>query len=357
MKKFARILLLPLLALILPTFFITPKVIYADELASYVTSCTAVPSNPKPSQEVTLKMTFDKPLTFSNSKIEVRNVTTGNKAAEFDYPQDDPISSLNIPLGGFTEPGTYNVEYRGRISGVTVCKLDAAFFIAGGSLDYPNVKLEDPKTITEEITTIPIIVISGLKPTYKYRLKLHNWKGDDIDADRTDGNNDGSQEWPANSSGQVAALSVCNNGQAHRDDCTEIFGNQTYTIDIIELSGVHAGTVSFTVDAEAGHGIGANPCTTGPTGKCETALGDLPINIKGLADKILQIGIGLAGGIALILIVIGAIRVLISGGSEQALNGGREMIIAAVAGLIFLVFTTLILEFIGLNILGGVPGI
>ena len=104
-------------------------------------------------------------------------------------------------------------------------------------------------------------------------------------------------------------------------------------------------------------GAGANPCTTGPDGRCPTALGNLPITVKGLANRILQIGIGVAGGIALILIVIGAIRVLVSQGDQQKLNGGREMIVAAVAGLLFLIFATLILQFIGINILKGVPGI
>ncbi len=96
-------------------------------------------------------------------------------------------------------------------------------------------------------------------------------------------------------------------------------------------------------------GNGSNPCSA--TG-CETALGFIPTSVKGFTQKILGIATGLAGGIALILMVIGSIRVLTSSGDPKAVAGGREMIVAAVAGLLFLIFATLILRFIGINIIG-----
>ena len=70
------------------------------------------------------------------------------------------------------------------------------------------------------------------------------------------------------------------------------------------------------------------------------------------ARTILWIGAGLAGGIALILMVIGAIRVLTSAGDPKNVSAGREMIIAAVAGLLFLIFSAMIIRFIGVNIVG-----
>ena len=94
---------------------------------------------------------------------------------------------------------------------------------------------------------------------------------------------------------------------------------------------------------------GQNPCDGGI---CPTALGNIPSNPTVFAQKILQIGIGLAGGIALILMVIGSVRVLTSSGDQQRLNGGRDMIIAAVSGLLFLIFAVMILRFIGFNIIG-----
>lgn len=130
---------------------------------------------------------------------------------------------------------------------------------------------------------------------------------------------------------------------------------------------VGGGTISAPVkdpegkDAESGGGgppvEGRNPCDTnndGVSDTCPTALGDISTDISSFSSQFLSIAIGIAGGIALVLLVIGSIRVLVSAGNQQALAGGRDMIIAAVAGLLFLIFSILILKFIGLKILGGI---
>ena len=117
----------------------------------------------------------------------------------------------------------------------------------------------------------------------------------------------------------------------------EVCQNQNVHWDIIEL-------VS-----------GKNPCYRDINGDgiidCETAIGNISTDIGKFAQKILAIGIGLAGGIALIIMVIGSIRVLTSAGDPKNVAAGREMIIAAVAGLLFLIFSVLILQFIGFDIL------
>lgn len=99
---------------------------------------------------------------------------------------------------------------------------------------------------------------------------------------------------------------------------------------------------------------GRNPCyqDTDDDGsvECVTALGAIPTDIKGFATRFLTIALGLAGGIALILLVFGAIRVLTSSGDQQRLAGGRDTIIAAVAGLLFLILSVLILRALGLVI-------
>lgn len=95
---------------------------------------------------------------------------------------------------------------------------------------------------------------------------------------------------------------------------------------------------------------GKNPCEGGV---CKTALGDIPTNPTKFAQRVLEIAVGLGGGLALILMVIGAIKVLTSTGDQQKLNAGRDMIVAAVAGLLFIIFSMLILRFIGIQIFGG----
>ena len=95
---------------------------------------------------------------------------------------------------------------------------------------------------------------------------------------------------------------------------------------------------------------GQNPCAGGVS--CNTALGTIGATLGEFTGKLLLLGIGLAGGIALILMVVGAIRVLTSSGDPQKLGSGREIIIAALVGLLFLIFSVLILRFIGVQIIG-----
>lgn len=101
---------------------------------------------------------------------------------------------------------------------------------------------------------------------------------------------------------------------------------------------------------KSGTGVqGDNPCKGGI---CKTAIGDIPTNPQGFVTRFLTIAIGLGGGIAFILMVIGAIRVLTSSGDQQKLSGGRDQLVAAIAGLLFIIFSTVILRFIGIGVLG-----
>ena len=96
---------------------------------------------------------------------------------------------------------------------------------------------------------------------------------------------------------------------------------------------------------------GENHCKPEPgSGEivCETAIGTIPANPTAFVGKILAIATGLAGGIALIFMVIGSIKVLTSSGDQQKLNAGKDQIVAAIAGLLFLIFSVLILRFFGL---------
>ena len=92
-------------------------------------------------------------------------------------------------------------------------------------------------------------------------------------------------------------------------------------------------------------GSGRNPCSAT---SCPTAFGDIDTDITKFAGKFLSIAIGVAGGIALILLVFGSIRVLTSSGNQQTLAAGRDTIIAAIAGLLFLIFSVLILRALGI---------
>lgn len=131
------------------------------------------------------------------------------------------------------------------------------------------------------------------------------------------------------------------------------YGDRSYTIYLIHSPTppiVNCGSWRFFVN-EGDVVPGKNPCEDGT---CPTALGNIPTEINAFSSTFLRIAIGLAGGIALILMVIGAIRVLTSSGDPKGVGAGRDMIIAAVAGLLFLIFSVLILRLIGISILSEI---
>lgn len=87
----------------------------------------------------------------------------------------------------------------------------------------------------------------------------------------------------------------------------------------------------------------------------ETAIGCVSINPQGFITSLVNIGIGLGGGIAFLLILLGGFRVMISRGNPEQMEAGKELISSAVAGLFLIIFSVFILRFIGFDIL-GIPG-
>jgi hypothetical protein len=92
------------------------------------------------------------------------------------------------------------------------------------------------------------------------------------------------------------------------------------------------------------------------SGRIATAIGCIPIMSTGeFTGFLLRWGMGIAGGIALLLVVYAGFLVISSGGNPQKLTAGKELLTAALTGLLLLVFGAFILEFIGVDIL-GIPG-
>lgn len=125
---------------------------------------------------------------------------------------------------------------------------------------------------------------------------------------------------------------------------------KTFTIKITDAGVV----ISESAGGNSRGEPGENPCGN-PATECRTALGNIPTNPTAFVGKILTVAIGLAGGIALIIMVWGSIKVLTSGGEPKKMGEGREMIVAAVSGLLFLILSVLILRFIGSTFLPTTP--
>lgn len=86
-----------------------------------------------------------------------------------------------------------------------------------------------------------------------------------------------------------------------------------------------------------------------------TAVGCITTDPNNLLGTILRLGLGLAGGIAFLLILFGGLQIMTSAGNPEHLNAGRELISSAIIGLILILFSIFLLQFIGVNII-GIPG-
>lgn len=97
------------------------------------------------------------------------------------------------------------------------------------------------------------------------------------------------------------------------------------------------------------------PNIFGAGGCIQTAIGCINPSPGGLFAKFFSIGIGIAGGIAFLLIVFGGFQIITSAGNPERLNEGKEIVTSAIAGLLMIIFSVFLLKIIGVNIL-GLPG-
>lgn len=87
-----------------------------------------------------------------------------------------------------------------------------------------------------------------------------------------------------------------------------------------------------------------------------TAIGCAPTDSSTFVqDFVFKFGVSAASSIAFLLMLWGGFTMLTSAGDPQKLAHGREIFVAAIAGLLFIILSIFILEVIGINIL-RLPG-
>lgn len=86
-----------------------------------------------------------------------------------------------------------------------------------------------------------------------------------------------------------------------------------------------------------------------------TALGCIPRSGDDLIISLARIGIGLLGGVLLIMILAAAFKLSTSRGDPKAFEEGKSMLTAGISGTLFILFSMVVLEAIGVNIL-RIPG-
>jgi hypothetical protein len=91
-----------------------------------------------------------------------------------------------------------------------------------------------------------------------------------------------------------------------------------------------------------------------------SAVGCIPVrdsneNGQGIIKAIVQIGLGVTGGVAILMIIIAGFMISTAQGDVKKAGAGKDLITSAVVGLLFVIFSVTILKFIGVTIL-QIPG-
>ena len=86
-----------------------------------------------------------------------------------------------------------------------------------------------------------------------------------------------------------------------------------------------------------------------------TSLGCIPSTADGIVQSVVRIGIGISGGVALLMLLAGSFMLSTSQGEPKRAGEAKEMITSAVTGLLFIIFSVAILQFIGISLL-RIPG-
>lgn len=134
-------------------------------------------------------------------------------------------------------------------------------------------------------------------------------------------------------------------------------------------SPIDAPIVTCQSGVECGKGIGCGLGTRGPCGKkvlpdgtvtddftCDTAIGKFDVTPQAFVKRIFGLLLGISGGVALLLILYSSYRLMMSRGDPEKLQGARETLTSAIVGLLFIIFSLIILEIVGVDIL-KIPGL
>lgn len=140
------------------------------------------------------------------------------------------------------------------------------------------------------------------------------------------------------SASPMAALSC---GDTEEQCNTNLSANLSYNLCKQQIK---EGTEQFTACQECFEG-----------GGIWTAVGCIPSNPESVIATIITIGLAAGGGIVLIMILVGSFELSVSQGDPNKTKEAKEKITSAIIGLLFVIFSVTILQFIGVSIL-HIPG-
>lgn len=134
-------------------------------------------------------------------------------------------------------------------------------------------------------------------------------------------------------------------------------GKITYEIVVADSQGHTKNATLYTVDPvqpPVDYGKVEPPCKNCDV-SIHTAVGDISTTQNGFVKWILGFALSISGGILLILLILAGYKLMASQGDPEKIKEAREGVTSAVIGLLFIIFSLVILEVIGINIL-NLPG-
>jgi len=193
-------------------------------------------------------------------------------------------------------------------------------------------------------------------------------------------------------------ISSCNDGDSYSNrTCTPAGGGASYpAYDIIDkdnicpvkhtaVNSTDIATCLCKLNADAGTPA-ATPCTdpakctTGQGTRCNlrdgspipplvpgakavaipnsgilTAIGCVPTQPQALVEGLIRYGTLAAGGVAFLLMILGAIQMITAEGNPETIKHAQERFYSAIIGLLLIIFSVLLMQVIGVDIL-DLPG-
>lgn len=89
-----------------------------------------------------------------------------------------------------------------------------------------------------------------------------------------------------------------------------------------------------------------------PNSGVYTAIGCIPTEPKALVEGLLRYGTFAAGGIAFLLMILGALGLITAEGNPETIKQSQERFYSAIIGLLLIIFAVLLMQVIGVDILG-----
>lgn len=86
-----------------------------------------------------------------------------------------------------------------------------------------------------------------------------------------------------------------------------------------------------------------------------TAIGCIPTKPESIIKTFIKLGLSIGGGVTLLLILAGAFQLSISQGDAKKTDDAKQQITSAIIGLIFIILSVTILQFIGVSLF-QIPG-